>query len=108
MLFSSSFYTIVVSDGLHEPYLLLTNSSIILILSDSQRGCLIWVKFVEIPKQNFESQLNASLNDLKASLNDLPANVVEVGNLSRFKIALKSYTCISYSPSYSLLINIYF
>ena len=29
-----------------------------LILSDSQRGCLIWVKFVEIPKQKFESQLN--------------------------------------------------
>ena len=41
MLFSSSFYTTVVSDGLHEPYLLLTNSSFILILSDSHRGCLI-------------------------------------------------------------------
>ena len=27
--------------------------------------------------------------------NDLPANVVEVGNLRRFKIALKSYMCIS-------------
>ena len=40
-----------------EPYLLLTNSSFILILSDLHRGCLIWVKFVEIPKQNFESQL---------------------------------------------------
>ena len=40
----------VVSDGLHEPYLLLTNSSFILILSDWPRGCLIWVKFVEIPK----------------------------------------------------------
>ena len=58
MLFSSSFYTTVVSDGLHEPYLLLTNSSFILILSDSHRGSLIWVKFVEIPKQKFESQLN--------------------------------------------------
>ena len=58
MLFSSSFYTTVVSDGLHEPYLLPTNSSFILILSDSHRGCLIWVKFVEIPKQKFESQLN--------------------------------------------------
>ena len=58
MLFSSSFYTTVVSDGLHEPYLLLTNSSFILILSDSHRGCLIWVKFVEIPKQKFESQDN--------------------------------------------------
>ena len=58
VLFSSSFYTTVVSDGLHEPYLLPTNSSFILILSDSHRGCLIWVKFVEIPKQKFESQLN--------------------------------------------------
>ena len=58
MLFSSSFYTTVVSDGLHEPYLLLTNSSSTLILSDSHRGCLTWVKFVEIPKQKFESQLN--------------------------------------------------
>ena len=57
MLFSSSFYTTVVSDGLHEPYLLPTNSSFILILSDSHRGCLIWVKFVEIPKQKFESHL---------------------------------------------------
>ena len=27
--------------------------------------------------------------------NDLPANVVEVENLRRFKIALKSYMCIS-------------
>ena len=27
--------------------------------------------------------------------NDLPANVVEVGNLRRFKIALKSYMCVS-------------
>ena len=35
MLFSSSFYTTVGSDGLHEPYLLLTNSPLILILSDS-------------------------------------------------------------------------
>ena len=34
MLFSSSFYTTVVSNGLHEPYLLLANRSIILILSD--------------------------------------------------------------------------
>ena len=58
MLYSSSFHTTVVSDGLHEPYLLLTNSSFILILSDLHRGCLIWVKFVEIPKQKFESQLN--------------------------------------------------
>ena len=58
VLFSSSFYTTVVSDGLHEPYLLLTNSLFILILSDSHRGCLIWVKFVAIPKQKFENQLN--------------------------------------------------
>ena len=57
MLFSSSFYTTVVSDGLHEPYLLPTNSSFILILSDSYRGCLIWVKFVEIPKQNLKASL---------------------------------------------------
>ena len=28
--------------------LLLTNSALILILSDSHRGCLIWVKFVEL------------------------------------------------------------
>ena len=48
----------VVSDGLHEPYLLLTNSSFMLILSGSHRGCLIWVTFVEIPKQKFESQFN--------------------------------------------------
>ena len=33
-------------------------SSFILILSDSHRGCLIWVKFVKIPKQKFESNLN--------------------------------------------------
>ena len=64
MLFSSSFYTTVVSDGLHEPYLLPTNSSFILILSDSHRGCLIWVKFVEIPKQKFESQLKGPLKYL--------------------------------------------
>ena len=57
MLFSSSFYATVVSDGLHEPYLLLTNSSFILILSDSHRGCLIWVKFVEIPKQKLKASL---------------------------------------------------
>ena len=57
-LFSSSFYTTVVSDGLHEPYLLLTNSSFILILPDSYRGCLIWVKFVEIPEQKFERTLS--------------------------------------------------
>ena len=44
MLFSFSFYSIAVNDGLHEPYLLLTNSSFILILSDSHWGCLIWVK----------------------------------------------------------------
>ena len=58
MSFSYSFYTTVVIDGLHEPNLLLTKSSFILILSDSHWGCLIWVKSVEIPKQNFESQLN--------------------------------------------------
>ena len=57
VLFSCSFNTSVVSDALHEPYLLFTNSLFILILSDSHRGCLIWVKFVEIPKQKFESQL---------------------------------------------------
>ena len=45
-----------VSDGLHEPYLLLTNSSFILIFSDSHWGCFIWIKFVEIPKQKFASQ----------------------------------------------------
>ena len=36
----------------------LTNSPFLLILSESHMGCLIWVKFVEIPKQEFESQLN--------------------------------------------------
>ena len=55
---SHRFYTTVVNDGLHELFLLLTNSSFILILSDSHRGCLIWVKFVKIQKQKFESQLN--------------------------------------------------
>ena len=38
--------------------LLLINSSFILILSESHMGCLSWVKFVEIPKDKFESQLN--------------------------------------------------
>ena len=51
-------YITVGSDGLHEPYLLLTNSSLILILSDSHMGCSIWVKLVEIRKQKFERQLN--------------------------------------------------
>ena len=69
MLFSSSFYTTVVSNGLHEPYLLLTNSSFILILSDSHRGCLIWVKFVKIPKQKFESQHNVILIKYAVSTN---------------------------------------
>ena len=58
MLFSNSFYTNVVNDGLHEPYLPLTNSSFIFILSELHRGCLIWVKFVEILKRKFESQLS--------------------------------------------------
>ena len=54
-------YLIVVSNGLHKTYLLLTNSSFTLLLSESHRGCLIWVKFVELtPKQKFESQLNVS------------------------------------------------
>ena len=57
MLFSSSFYTTVVSDGLHEPYLLLTNSSFILTLSDSDRECLIGSNL-----SKFRSK------DLKASL----------------------------------------
>ena len=57
-LFSYSFHITVVIDGLHEPYSLLTNRSFILILSELHMGCLIWVKFVEIPKQKFESQLN--------------------------------------------------
>ena len=47
--------TAVANNGLHEPYLLLTNSSFILILSESHKGCSIWVKFVEIPKQKFAS-----------------------------------------------------
>ena len=34
----------------HNYYLLLTNSLFILILSEFHRGCLIWVKFVEILK----------------------------------------------------------
>ena len=55
--FSSSFYTTVVSDGLHEPYLLLTNSSFILILSDSHWGCLIWVRFVEFRSKNLKASL---------------------------------------------------
>ena len=56
VLFSSSFYTTVVIDGLHESYLLLKNKSFISILSDSQRRCLIWVKFFG----KFESQLNVT------------------------------------------------
>ena len=39
-LCSYSFYTAVVIYSLYEPYLLLTNSSFILILSEPQRGCL--------------------------------------------------------------------
>ena len=50
-LFSYSFYTTVVNDGLHEPYVLLTNSLYMLMLSELHMNCLIWVKFVEIPKQ---------------------------------------------------------
>ena len=51
-------YTSVVNNGLHEPYLLLPNSSFTLLLSESHRGCLIWVKFVKISKRKFKSQLN--------------------------------------------------
>ena len=57
LLFSCSFHTTVVNDGLHEPYSLLTNHSLILILSESHMGCLIWVKFVEIPKQKLKANL---------------------------------------------------
>ena len=64
LLFSHNFYTTVVNDGLHEPYLLLINSSFILILSESHMGCLIWVTFIEILKQN----LKASLMSLTLSL----------------------------------------
>ena len=45
----------------HSYCVLLTNtanSSFIMILSESKRGCLIWIKFVEIPRQKFISQLN--------------------------------------------------
>ena len=38
--FRTVFYTTIVNYGLYEPYLLLTNSSFILILSESHRGCL--------------------------------------------------------------------
>ena len=34
--------------------------------------------------------------DHYGNMTDLPANVVEIGNLTRFKIALKSYMRISY------------
>ena len=54
------FYSTVVSYGLYEPYLLLTNSSFILIFVRGAQGMfIIWVKFVELPKQIFGSQLNA-------------------------------------------------
>ena len=42
-----SFHTIVVNNGLREPYLLLANGSFILLTSESHRGCLIWDKFVK-------------------------------------------------------------
>ena len=59
-------YSTVVCDGLHEPYLLLTNSSFILILSDSCRGCLIWVK---LNLSKFRSKnLKASLMSFTCSL----------------------------------------
>ena len=51
-----------VNNGLHEPYLLLRNSSFILILSESHRGFLIWVKFVE------SKNLKASIMSLTRSL----------------------------------------
>ena len=56
-LFSFSVYTTVVNNGLHEPCILWKNSSSTLLLSESHRGCLIWVKFDKIRKQKFESQL---------------------------------------------------
>ena len=51
-------YTTVVNNGVCEPYLLLTKSLFILLLSESYSGCLIWVIFVKILKKKFESQLN--------------------------------------------------
>ena len=55
----------VVNDSLHEPYLLLTSSSFILILSESHRGCLIfiWVKFVEIRSKNLMSSTRSLFSD---------------------------------------------
>ena len=55
---SKTCYFHPVSTLLLSAMVLLTNSSFILILSDSHKGCLIWVKFVEIPKQKFESHLS--------------------------------------------------
>ena len=61
LLFSYSFYTTVVNYGLYEPYLLLTNSSFILIFKGM---FIIWVKFVEIPKQYLEASLMPSTRSL--------------------------------------------
>ena len=62
--------TFVVSNNvLREPCLLLTNSSFALRLSEL-RGWLIWVKFVKIPKQKFESQLNV-INPCSVLLNSM-------------------------------------
>ena len=67
-LFSSSFYTTVVSDGLHEPYLLLTNSSFILILSDSHKLALILSDSVKFVGKFRSKNLKASLMSLTLSL----------------------------------------
>ena len=48
---------ICIRDGLHEPYLLLTNNLFILILSDWHRGCLIWSKHLKASLMSFTCSL---------------------------------------------------
>ena len=57
LLFSYGFYTTVVNDGLHEPYLLLTNNLFILILSESHWGCLIWSNLSKFRSKNLKASL---------------------------------------------------
>ena len=42
LVFFFNGFLIVVNNGLHKPYLSLTNSSFTLLLSEFHKGCLIW------------------------------------------------------------------
>ena len=63
MLFLYSFYTTVVNNGLHEPYLLLTNSSFTLLLSESQ-GMFNLGQFSIFQSKNLKASLMLSIRVL--------------------------------------------